>query len=291
MNKYLLEFIIEKISIHFNTKITLVDVKQVYGGDINKTFQLTTSAGRYFIKTNDHAPKDMFEKEFNGLRLLKQCNHIAVPEALFFGEKDEVRFLVMEFIAKGNPANDFWKQFATGLASLHKQTQAKFGLNENNYIGSLQQENNYCSTWAEFYNIHRVMPLVKKAFDENKYSKQDTQMAEKLCSKFDLLFPVDAPALLHGDLWGGNFMVNETGLAVIYDPAVYYGHREMDIAMTLLFGGFDKKLYLHYNEIFPLEKNWLQRIELCQLYPLLVHLVLFGGHYYSSVMSIIKKYV
>ncbi|HXL55686.1 MAG TPA: fructosamine kinase family protein, partial [Chitinophagaceae bacterium] len=95
----------------------------------------------------------------------------------------------------------------------------------------------------------------------------------------------------HGDLWSGNFMVNDKGEPVIYDPAVYYGYREMDIAMTLLFGGFDNHFYNYYNEVFPLQKGWEQRVELCQLYPLLVHLILFGGHYYYSVMNIVKSFL
>ena len=118
-----------------------------------------------------------------------------------------------------------------------------------------------------------------------------THLLKNYAAGFDILFPREDPALIHGDLWSGNFLSNEIGEPVIFDPAVYYGNREMDIAMSLLFGGFDKSFYFHYNEFFPLQPDWKERIRLCQLYPLLVHLILFGGHYYTSVISTIKAYL
>ncbi len=195
----------------------------------------------------------------------------------------------MEHIPKGQPASNFWQQFGHGLAAMHKNTNEIFGLNEDNYIGTIPQPNKPANSWAAFYT-QRIMHLMQMALVEKKCALNDVLLAEKLCAKFDALFPTEQPALLHGDLWSGNFMAGETGQPVIYDPAVYYGHREMDIAMTMLFGGFDKQFYTHYNEAYPLQPGWQQRVQLCQLYPLLVHLFLFGGHYYYSVMDIIKKY-
>lgn len=136
----------------------------------------------------------------------------------------------------------------------------------------------------------RIMPLAQLAFDQHKLNKQEIASIEKLCGRFNDLFPAEEPALIHGDLWSGNFMAGESGLPVIYDPAVYYGNREMDIAMSLLFGGFDKNFYDHYNEVFPLQQDWKKRVQLCQLYPLFVHLILFGGHYYNSVVNLVKSY-
>jgi fructosamine-3-kinase len=131
---------------------------------------------------------------------------------------------------------------------------------------------------------------MQQVYRQQKCSAEDLKSAEKICSKFDSLFPPEPPALLHGDLWSGNFVANKNGDPVIYDPAVYYGHREMDIAMTLLFGGFDSSFYHYYNEAYPLPYLWKERIKLCQLYPLLVHLALFGGNYYGSVKNIITLY-
>ena len=126
-------------------------------------------------------------------------------------------------------------------------------------------------------------------FDNGSFDKNDVLAAEKLAKNFSNIFPPEPPALLHGDLWSGNFMVAANGLAAIYDPAVYFGHREMDIGMTKLFGGFTAPFYQAYNEIFPMEKNWMQRVPLTQLYPLLVHALLFGGGYISNCRHLIKN--
>lgn len=144
--------------------------------------------------------------------------------------------------------------------------------------------------WPEFYAEQRIMPLIRQAFDQRKCTQADVQLAEQFCKKLSALIPNESPALLHGDLWSGNRMFTANGEAAVYDPAVYFGHREMDIAMTLLFGGFDDYFYTIYNDVYPLQQGWRQRVAICQLYPLLVHLILFGGHYYNSVKTIIRQY-
>jgi fructosamine-3-kinase len=286
----LIHHISQKLSAHFQQHIEVKKLQQVFGGDINQTFQLQTNAGSFFLKLNDGVSKDMFEKEFDGLRLLYSTNTIRIPKPLLCGSFENNIFLITEFINKGYASKSFWKIFAQQLAALHKHSQPQFGLKSNNYIGSLLQQNTFCNTWADFYSNYRIMPLMQKALSNNKCGKEDVLLAEKLCSRFNDLFPSESPALVHGDLWSGNYMSNENGDPVIYDPAVYYGNREMDIAMSLLFGGFDKTFYILYNEVLPLQPNWKERTQLYQLYPLLVHLNLFGGHYYQSVMNIIKAY-
>jgi fructosamine-3-kinase len=197
----------------------------------------------------------------------------------------------------GAPAKDFWEDFGMSLAEMHKKPQAYFGFEEDNFIGSLHQSNGTNAStgpatktnWAKFYAEERILPLVDKLITRGDLSKTDRTNAEKLCNKFDSLFPKETPSLLHGDLWSGNFMCAQNGKPCIYDPAVYYGHREMDLGMTKLFGGFDKKFYEAYHATYPLEKNWEQRIPLTQLYPLLVHAILFGGAYVGSVRDILKK--
>lgn len=270
--------------------IAVDSAQPVYGGDINETFRIVTPEGIFFLKTNTHAAKDMFEKEFNGLNLLSRSEKLHVPKPLLYGHFEYTSFLLMEFMEKGNATSLFWKDFAEGLAQLHQTTNDNFGLNEDNYIGSLHQSNTPCKTWSEFYATQRIMPLMQKAYEQNSCNKADVVAAEKLCNKLSAVFPGEKPALLHGDLWSGNFMCTANGMASIYDPAVYYGNREMDIAMSLLFGGFDKSFYDYYNAFYPLENGWQQRVELCQLYPLLVHLILFGGHYYYSMKEIIERY-
>lgn len=286
----LTDYIAHKLSDHFQQHIEVKKLQQVFGGDINQTFRLQTNSGSFFLKLNDGVLKDIFEKEFDGLSLLYSTNTIRIPKPVLHGSFENNILLITEFINKGYASKSFWKIFALQLAALHKHSQHQFGLESDNYIGSLLQQNTFRSTWSEFYSNCRIMPLIQKALSNNKCGKEDVLLAEKLCNRFNDLFPSESPALVHGDLWSGNYMSNENGDPVIYDPAVYYGNREMDIAMSLLFGGFDKTFYILYNEVFPLQSNWKERTQLCQLYPLLVHLNLFGGHYYQSVMNVIKAY-
>lgn len=286
----LLAFIAKKLSIHFNQPVQIELQQPVYGGDINKTFHLHTNIGSFFLKLNDGILKDMFEKEFTGLQLLYQTQTIKIPEPVMHGHFGSHIFLITEFIQRENSFKNFWQTFAHQLAALHKHSNNQFGLSTNNYIGSLHQQNTYCTAWSEFYATQRIMPLAKLAFNQKKIDQNELQLTEKLCKRLYNLLPEEKPSFIHGDLWSGNFMNNENGEPVIYDPAVYYGNREMDIAMSLLFGGFDKSFYHYYNDVFPLQSNWKERVQLHQLYPLLVHFILFGGYYYNSVINILKLY-
>lgn len=284
MNKALFEHL-EK-----DLEIKITKAEQVFGGDINQTYVLHTSDRKLFLKQNSDEKADMFEKEFRGLELLGNAKTITVPRPLKNGIFEKQIYLVLEYIEKGTAATGFWKIFGHRLAALHRNTATQFGLDHNNYIGSLPQPNRQCSTWSEFYAEQRILFLTRMAFDDKKCDSSDARMAERLCNKLDSLFPDEPASLLHGDLWSGNYMISKEGLPAIFDPAVYYGHREMDIGMSLLFGGFDTSFYSHYNEAWPMEKNWSERVDLTQLYPLLVHLNLFGGHYYDNVREILKKY-
>jgi fructosamine-3-kinase len=284
MNKALIQHLGE------GTGTRVTKIEQVFGGDINETYVLYAPGKKLFVKLNTADKCDMFEKEFAGLELLRTSGTIAVPEPLKQGKFENRAYLVMECLEKGSVRPGSWQTFGQQLAALHKNTSACFGLDHDNYIGSLPQPNKHCSTWTEFYAEQRILFFIRMAFDDKKCDGSDARMAERLCSRLDALFPAGQPALLHGDLWSGNFMINQQGKPAIYDPAVYYGHREMDIGMTLLFGGFDKSFYSYYNETWPLEKDWEKRVDLTQLYPLLVHLNLFGGHYYQQVRETLKKY-
>jgi fructosamine-3-kinase len=286
----LCHYIAQQLSAHINQSVQIQKRTQVFGGDINNTFHLQTNLGSFFLKLNNGSLKDMFQKEFQGLQWLHQTNTIHVPQPILYGNFESNIFLVTEFIQKRNSSKNFWQTFAQNLAALHRCSTDQFGLSTNNYIGSLHQQNDFCNTWSEFYESQRIMPLMQLALSQNKCSKEDLRLAEKLCKHLYNLFPEEKPAFIHGDLWSGNFMCDENGEPVIYDPAIYYGNREMDIAMSLLFGEFDKSFYEYYHEIFPLQPNWKERVHLCQLYPLLVHLILFGGSYYYRVIDILKAY-
>jgi protein-ribulosamine 3-kinase len=277
--------ILTQINLPFNKCVP------VSGGDINQAYCLFTPEKKFFLKINDaERYPDMFQREAEGLKALKENSAIKIPGVIRNGVENSIQFLMLEWMESGAMKKDFWEKFGETLADLHKNKQPYFGFETDNYIGSLSQENTKHSNWPDFYIQCRIMPLVKQLADGGSFSKSELQLAEKLCRKFQDIFPEESAALLHGDLWSGNFMIGADGYVAMYDPAVYYGHREMDLGMTLLFGGFDERFYETYNEIYPLEKKWKSRVGLTQLYPLLVHAILFGGGYGNQVKAIIKQY-
>jgi len=271
--------------------IIITSCQPVHGGDINEAYCLYGDEKKYFLKVNDaNRFPLMFEKEMNGLNTLREYSTFTIPKVIQCGNVQTRQYLLLEWIEKGQAGKDCWLHFGSGLAMLHKQPQPFFGFTEDNFIGSLVQYNPSHPTWHSFYAECRVMPLVKILFDAGSFSIEDTRNIELFCKRIPTLFPSEPPALLHGDLWGGNFMIAKGGPVAIFDPAVYFGHREMDIGMTRLFGGFDRTFYEAYNETFPLDKGWQQRLPFTQLYPILVHAVLFGGHYVSNAKGIINQF-
>jgi protein-ribulosamine 3-kinase len=273
---------------HWNA--TLLSAASVGGGSINKCCRLETDKGIFFLKENkaDLFP-GMFEAEKKGLAVLKKANAFCVPDVVLIGEENNNSFLVLEWLERIPADKEAWFNAGKKLAQLHKNTSASFGLEHDNYIGSLAQSNTQHSTWAEFFSTERILPQLKLARDHKKIDAGMVVKGENFCAAIGEIFPEEKPALLHGDLWSGNFFFSAKGPAV-FDPAVYYGHREMDLAMTKLFGGFDVDLYKGYEEEFPLEKNWKTRTDLCNLYPLLVHVNLFGGSYVSDVKEILTQF-
>ena len=164
-----------------------------------------------------------------------------------------------------------------------------FGLDHDNYIGSLAQSNKKHADWISFFMEERIRPQLKLAMDKKLIDEGTVKQFDKLFDHFDRLIPKEKPALLHGDLWNGNFLVSDSSRAALIDPAVYFGHREMDLAMTTLFGGFDSEFYRAYDEVFPLEKGFEKRVDIHNLYPLLVHVNLFGGGYVRQVKAVLNN--
>ncbi|PLX08087.1 MAG: ketosamine-3-kinase [Marinilabiliales bacterium] len=279
------------LSNHFQKKISVIDYSSLGGGSINSAYRVNTDEGVYFVKTNskDSFP-EMFSKEARGLELLANANCVGVPEIICYGDIESDSFLILEYIEESSKSHNFWDEFAKNLACLHKKTSTKFGLDHDNYIGSLVQFNEFKESWSEFFTLQRLEKQLKMAIDAYLIDKSIINYFERFYKRIDEIFPQEEPSLIHGDLWSGNYMSGPDSQAMIIDPAVYYGHREMDLGMSLLFGGFSGEFYDSYNRYFPMEKGWQKRMEYCNLYPLLVHVNLFGGSYSSSVKSIITKF-
>jgi fructosamine-3-kinase len=283
--------LVQQLSAVLARPVTLQQARQVTGGDISQAYCLDTNAGLFFVKLNRDCPADFFEREAAGLQLLAAARHgLQVPQVMMHGHTAGWYFLVLHWLQKEKPGSGFWQHFAQELAALHRCTATAFGLATDNYIGRLPQYNSIHNSWAAFYAAQRILPLAQQALQTGLCSPADMQAAERLCGKLNHYFPEEAPALLHGDLWSGNYSCTTGNRAAIFDPAVYYGHREMDLAMSLLFGGFDSSFYTFYHEAYPLEHQWQDRVPLCQLYPLLVHLLLFGRTYYPDVKAILHRY-
>jgi len=288
----LIEQLTEHLTEHVGQPVDIEEAFPVGGGSINDAWRLETDAGRYFLKTNnaDRFPS-LFEAEADGLRRLRDTGPLYVPAVIAFGEDHDDSYLLLEWIESGIHGPQFWDAFGRGLAELHRHTQERFGLERDNYIGSLVQRNTPERDWPSFFIHQRLEPQLKLARDRKRVEAGMAFRFERLFHQLDKLFPAEAAALLHGDLWSGNFVCDTDGRPVLIDPAVYYGHREMDLAMTKLFGGFDAQLYTAYHAEWPLEQGWEERVDLCNLYPLLVHVNLFGGAYVQQVDGVLKCFV
>jgi fructosamine-3-kinase len=269
--------------------------RRVSGGDINDAFELELMSGvRVFLKTNAVAPPSMFPAEAAGLDWLRAARALRIPEVLAVsnGRADEPCFLVLELLKPGAPPRDFDERLGRGLADLHRFGAPRFGWERDNFIGTLPQRNRAHDTWQDFFWYERLEPQLARAVAAGLVTSRLRSAFERLASRLpQLVGAEEQPARLHGDLWGGNLHVDEAGAPCLIDPAVYGGHREIDLAMMRLFGGFAERAFRAYEEVFPLSPGHAERIALYQLYPLLVHVNLFGGSYVESVERSLARYV
>lgn len=265
------------------------DARALGGGSINDAWRVTLSDGRaLFVKTNRDADPEMFLREAEGLAWLAEARAIRVPEVI----AASASYLVLELIEPARRAADFDEQLGRGLAALHRAGADGFGWRADNFIGSLPQDNGREDDWPTFYVKRRLAPQLELSARRGLISRSTRSRFDRLFARMDeLVGPAEPPARLHGDLWAGNSHVDEQGAPVLIDPAVYGGHREIDLAMMRLFGGFSDRVFASYHEAFPLSDHWDERIPLYQLYPLMVHVNLFGGGYVSSVEAALDRLV
>lgn len=262
------------------------------GGCINNGGRLSTANGDIFIKWNDRKTfRGMFEAEAKGLKLLRNTNTLHIPDVVAVDETNNYQFILLEFIEQRAKQSNYWQELGEGLSKLHRNTSAFFGLDHNNYIGSLRQQNSPEKSWVTFFIEQRLEVQLKLAITENRVDKKIATQFELLYKKLPDIFPNEPPSLLHGDLWSGNLIINSEGKPCLIDPAVFYGHREAEVAFTKLFGGFSDRFYSSYHEAFPLSPAFEKRVDLYNLYPVMVHVNLFGGGYVSQVVSILRTFV
>jgi protein-ribulosamine 3-kinase len=282
-------------SLRFALGASIKSTRRLSGGDINDAFELELQSGvRVFLKTNERAPASMFPAEARGLDWLRAAQALRIPEVLAVsgGRAGEPSFLVLELLEPSRPSRDFDERLGRGLAELHRAGAPAFGLDHDNFIGSLPQSNRAHESWAEFFWSERLEPQLQRAVAAGQVGSKLRAGLERLAGRLpQLLGPAEQPARLHGDLWGGNLHVDEQGAPCLIDPAAYGGHREVDLAMMRLFGGFSETVFRAYQEVWPLASGHAERVSLYQLYPLLVHVNLFGGGYVDSVERALARYV
>ncbi len=273
------------------------DRRPVSGGDINRAYcYLLTDGSSIFVKTNKGKDSGFFQSEAKGLKAISSTKAIAVPQILAAGDDpSEGGFLIMEFIESGNETENFWEDFGQRLAHMHQADirsfvkDGKYGFSENNFIGSRTQDNTPHDSWAEFFRDCRLAPRFEKAMP---YFGPDMRRSiSYLLDHLDKwVTEPEFPSLLHGDLWGGNFIVGNDGRAWLIDPAVYVGDADADIAMTELFGGFSGEFYRAYRKAMPGRPGYEERRDIYNMYHLLNHLISFGRGYLGAVEGIVRRF-
>ena len=272
-------------------------IRRVGGGDINTAAHIETGQSAYFVKWNPRPLPGMFAAEAHGLAELEAAGELRVPHVLGLAEAqgDRPAFIVMEWLAGAGSKQDrrLSERLGRGLAALHRHGRSGYGWEIDNYIGSLPQHNPATDNWLDFFRDQRLRVQVELAARQGRMPRERRARMERLLAQLACwIEPAGSqPSLLHGDLWGGNYMAGPAGEPVLIDPAVYYGDREIELAFTELFSGFAGAFYAAYKEVWPLRPGYAERRRLYQLYPLLVHLNLFGETYGPAVDSVLAHYI
>ncbi len=279
--------IAEDITRATGESFTVRDRRGIGGGSINQAYQITDGDRSYFLKLNQAVRFAMFEAEALGLKEIADSNTIRVPRPLCWGTAGGSAYIVMEYLPLEGGGKPAWYQMGQDLAAMHRVTSDRgFGWQQDNTIGETPQKNPWTADWITFYAEHRLGYQFQLAQRRGQFSRQDELLAvlPSLLSGHE-----PEPSLVHGDLWSGNAAVSSAGTPVILDPATYYGDREVDIAMTELFGRFPKAFYEGYDASYPLEAGYETRKTLYNLYHVLNHFNMFGGGYGSQANVMIDR--
>ena len=264
------------------------------GGDICLVDRLDTSAGSFVLKSvGARTVPGLFTAEAEGLRALRHSGtSLTIPNVITCRD-EHPSFLVLEDLGQGTPGRDVDERVGRGLAELHRSGAESFGFARDNFCGATPQPNPRTTGWIEFYGRARIGHQLALATRARLLSPADGRLLDTLIARLDtwLTEPPEGPALIHGDLWSGNLHVAASGLPALIDPAAYFAHREAELGMMALFGGFSERVYAAYHEAFPLDAGWRERNPLYQLYHLMNHLNLFGRGYHAQVMAVVRRYV
>lgn len=262
------------------------------GGDVARAYRLSTPDGPLFVKTHPSPQPLMFEREAAGLRALRATGTVHVPDVV----RETPDGLVLAWVESGRRTTGADTAFGRDLAGLHRTTGPAFGglddqlASRQGYLGSQPVDLTPAASWPELLLERRLRPLTERAVALGQLDPSAPRLLDRAAAHLDeLCGPPEPPTLVHGDLWGGNRMVDRDGASWVIDPAAYWGHREVDLAMMALFGGFGEAAYASYDEAFPLADGWRERLEWYQLTPLLVHAILFGGGYGASVLRVLRS--
>ena len=266
--------------------VDVVGARRLGGGDVAESYRCELADGRtVFAKTHRHPPPGFFTTEASGLRWLREPAVVAVPEVLAVSDGDDgiPPMLVLEWVDEGRADATTESDLGRALARLHRAGAPSFGREDRRTTGSRALPNDPCETWDEFFADRRLRPLARLARDGGALPEPTLTDLERVASRLDQLGgPPEPPARLHGDLWAGNRLVDRDGRSWLIDPAAHGGHREFDLAMMRLFGGFDSECFSAYADEYPLDDGWEARVPLHQLAPLVVHAIKFGGGYVAA---------
>lgn len=280
----------KQISAAIGKPFLVKESDSIGGGCINQTFRISDGTQHFFVKLNSVHGLSMFEAESAGLQEIRRSGTIRVPQPICYGQDDQLAWLVLEYLHLNKSARDSGSDLGQQLAAMHRITSPQFGWYRDNTLGTTPQINTVCADWIEFWQKHRLgyqLILAHQNGFHGKLQKLGEQLLENL-NKFIATTP-PAASLLHGDLWSGNYAYDDRGNPVIFDPAVYFGDREADIAMTELFGGFSSDFYSAYRYNYPLDSGYNIRKIVYNLYHILNHLNLFGGSYLDQAEQMMSS--